>query len=88
MRHQIETPQLSEQGDLLQETEFLDVVNLDLKWAVASFMSVFIYMVYHTRSFMVASVGMFISLIAYPVAVLLYRVVFQVCPCLAGCCNC
>jgi hypothetical protein len=45
----------------LADEEFLAVVQSDLKWAVLSFVSVFLYIAYHTRSFMVAAVGMFIS---------------------------
>jgi hypothetical protein len=64
--------------DGLADKEFDDVVRSDLKWAVLSFVSVFGYIVYHTRSFMLATIGMFISGISYPVALLIYRGAFGV----------
>ena len=46
----------------------------------------FVYITYHTRSLMLASVGMFISAISYPIALLLYRGVFRVRPpCFCAC---
>lgn len=64
--------------DVLADTEFKAVVNTDLLWSVMSFGSVFAYTVFHTRSFMMAAVGMFSSTMAYPAALLIYRVVFRV----------
>lgn len=64
----------------LSNREFQAVVNTDLLWSVMSFGSVFAYMVFHTRSFLMAAIGMFASTMAYPTALLLYRAVFRVCP--------
>eukprot|EP00892_Ulva_mutabilis_P009237 jgi/Ulvmu1/6686/UM030_0017.1 len=64
--------------EALSDREFQAVVNTDLLWSVMSFASVFAYTVFHTRSFLMASVGMFASTIAYPAALLVYRVVFRV----------
>jgi hypothetical protein len=65
--------------EILSNTEFAAVVNTDLLWSIMSFGSVFAYTVFHTRSFLMASVGMFASTIAYPAALLIYRTVFRVC---------
>lgn len=64
--------------EALSDTEFQAVVQTDLLWSVMSFASVFAYTVFHTRSFLMASIGMFASTIAYPAALLIYRVIFRV----------
>lgn len=64
--------------EVLGDTEFQAVVNTDLLWSVMSFGSVFAYTVFHTRSFLMAGVGMFASTMAYPAALLVYRVLFRV----------
>lgn len=65
--------------DAFADEEFQAVVNSDLAYSILSFLSVFAYATYHTRSLLMAGTGMFISSISYPIALLIYRGVFKVC---------
>ena len=54
------------------------IIGLDLSWAGASILAVWVYMSLHTGSVFVASLGMFEILASFPVSIFLYRVFFRV----------
>jgi len=55
-----------------QQVEFDRVVNSDLLYTIASIVVVFFYIVYHTRSFFLASMFMFQIVISLPVGFFVY----------------
>jgi protein dispatched 1 len=54
------------------------IIGLDLSWAGASILAVWVYMSLHTGSVFIASLGMFEILASFPVSIFLYRVFFRV----------
>lgn len=46
--------------------------------AIAAFSVVYVYVIIHVRSIMIATYGMIQTLLAFPIAYFIYRVVFQI----------
>lgn len=65
-------------SQFLRQRDAARVISSDLAWAIASVASVWVYMVIHTGSMFVASVGMLEILVSFPMALLIYKLVYQI----------
>lgn len=63
---------------MIENEEFLNVVNKDFIWAFLSILSVWIYMLIHTQSVFLSLVGIFEVFMSFPVALFFYSIIFQV----------
>ena len=62
----------------MRQRDAARVISSDLAWAIASVASVWAYMVLHTGSAFIATVGMFEILISFPMALLIYKTVYHI----------
>ena len=62
----------------LRSKDAANVINFDLAWAFASILAVWCYMAFHTRSFFIASLGMFEIICSFPVALFIYKLIYRI----------
>ena len=62
----------------LRSKDAANVINFDLAWAFASILAVWGYMAFHTRSFFIASLGMFEIICSFPVALFIYKLIYRI----------
>ena len=62
----------------LRSKDAAKVISYDLAWAFASILAVWCYMAFHTRSFFIASLGMFEIICSFPVALFIYKLIYRI----------
>ena len=62
----------------LRSKDAANVINFYLAWAFASILAVLCYMAFHTRSFFIASLGMFEIICSFPVALFIYKLIYHI----------
>ena len=63
---------------MTEETQFVDAVNSDFMWAIASVVFVWIWICVHTGSVTIGTVSMLQIIFSLPLALFFYRVVLQI----------
>ena len=65
-------------AEYLRQKDAARVIASDLAWTIGSIGAVWLYIAVNTQSFFIAFVGMFEILISFPIALLIYRLIFRI----------
>lgn len=65
-------------AEFLRQKDAARVIASDLAWTIGSIGAVWLYVAVNTQSFFIAFVGMFEILISFPIALVIYRLIFRI----------